>query len=252
MPSLLQKIAVETESTGDFVKFVAKSHANQIRHMDQVEAYRQIDLLLPTIAQMYGQRAEVDDLVWKECIRLVYEKFPFLSIAELKEAYRQWSTGEIEAKGAEMYGGQFNAGQLGKILGAYADRRKRVLGAYLREKEEIKEQEDRETRKRIAQEAFDTAFPHMIANAKKTITDWREVPVFWYDAAMSRKMIEFEPGEALRIFEDAKELELIERANEQEEGMKSLADVFRQEEKNPIERAKVIARKLAVFRKLIK
>lgn len=216
--------------------------------MDKTDAYKAIDVVLPTIAMMYGQRTEASDLMWKECIRMVYEKFPYLSVVELKEAYRQWSIGEIEVKGAEMYGGEFNAGQLGKILGAYSERRRKVLGTFLREKEAAQERLKREERNRAMQEEFDAKFPAMIANAK--ISDWREVPAFWYESALKRGMIQFEPGEAKQLFEDAKELELIERANEQE--LNTLGDVFRQAEKDLIERAKVIARKLTVFRKLIK
>lgn len=219
--------------------------------MDQTEAYKAINVMLPTIAQLYGQRNEVGDLIWKECTRLVYEKFPFLSVIELKEAYRQWSTGEIEVKGAEMYGGEFNVGQLGKILGAYCDRRKKVLGAFLRAKEDIQDQQRLNEKKEIMQRAFDDAFPGMIEKAKSEITDWRDVPAFWYDSALKRGMITFDQGEALQIFEDAKELEKIERIGEQEEKAATLADVFKQTEVDPANRAKVIARKLTVFRKLI-
>lgn len=219
--------------------------------MDRVDAGKTINLVLPTVAQLYGQKSPAADYTWSEATKLIIDKFPYLSINEIKEAYRQYFTGEIEAKGAEMYRGEFNVGSLGKILSAYSERRKKVLGTYLREKEEQKDREGQERKRRIMQDAFNREFPKMIEKSRTEITDWREVPAYWYDSANKRGMIKFEQGEAVQIFQDAQELERIERANEQDESM-TLADVFRRQENNPLERAKVIARKLTVFRKLIK
>lgn len=232
----------------DFAALVIAGYGKQIRHTEQ--AAGQIFIELGQVVKLYGGRSEIDPEVLKEATKNIIDNFGFISVAEIREAYRQWANGETKVKGAEMYGGEFNAAQVGKIISAYCDRRKKVLGAYLREKEEQLEQEQREEKKRIMQEAFDKEFPRMIDRAREEITDWREVPEYWYSAAMKRDLIQFEHGEAVQIFKDAQELERMERANEEE--AVTLADVFRQQEKNPIERAKVIARKLTVFRKLIK
>lgn len=227
---------------------VAMGHGEQIKHIPR--AVGRVLLELPQVVKLYGGRTDIDNEILKECAKLIIEKFGFISIPEIKEAYRQWSIGEISVKGAEMYGGEFNASQLGKILGAYVTRRRKVLGTYLREKEEQKEAERREERHLIMKEAFDNEFPTIIAKATLSITDWRDVPAFWYEAANKRGMIKFEQGEAVQIFKDAQDLEKAERTSEEEES-KTLADIFSKQQGNPLERAKVIARKLTVFRKVL-
>lgn len=247
--SFLQKVTNDADCSIDFLKIVSAGYAEQIRHVPN--AAGRILIELPQVVKLYGGRQDIDSEVLKECAKLIVEKFGMISVLEIKEAYRQWSTGETNIKGAEMYFGEFNAGQLGKILGAYTDRRKKVLGVYLREKEEMQEAQSREEKKRIMKEAFDREFPLMIEAAKLTVTDWRDIPAFWYEAANNRGMIHFDRGEAVQIFKDAQDLAKLELQAEQEEKVMYLGDVFRRENKDPLERAKVIARKLTVFRKLI-
>lgn len=245
----LPKVTSKAECSEGFAALVIRGYYSQIKKLDQPAG--QIFMELRDTVKLYGGRKEIDPEVLKECSRLIIDKFPHISVPEIREAYRQWSAGEIEVKGAEMYGGEFNAAQVGKIIGAYCEKRRGVLSAYLREREEEKDREAQAEKRRIMQEAFDAEFPRMIERARNEITDWREVPAYWYESANKRGMIKFEPGEAVKIFTDAQELERIERANEQEESV-TLSDIFRQQEKDPVERAKVIARKLTVFRKLIK
>ena len=247
--SLLRKVTSSAECSKDFVSLVAVGHAQQIRHLERAAGL--ILMELPQVAKMYGGRADIDSEVLKECSKLILEKFGFLSIPEIKEAYRQYSTGEIVVKGAEMYGGEFNASQLGKILGAYSNRRRKVLGMYLREKEEEKEKAAREEKQRIMKAAFDKEFPRMIERAKTEISEWREVPAYWYEAANKRNMIQFNQGEAVAIFEEAQQLAKIEIQAEQEGRVLTLKDVIQNQKKDPIERAKVIARKITVFRKVL-
>lgn len=244
----MQKVTSDADCSIDFLKIVAAGYAEQIRHIPN--AVGRVLIELPQVVKLYGGRQDIDSEVLKECAKLIVEKFGMISVLEIKEAYRQWSTGETNVRGGEMYGGEFNAGQLGKILGAYVEKRKMVLGAYLREKEEQQERERKDQKRKIMKEAFDRQFPQLIEDAKTSITDWRDIPAFWYDAANDRGMISFEHGEAVAIFAEAQELERKERIDNKGENM-TLNDIFRKEKSDPIGRSKVIARKLTVWKKLI-
>lgn len=247
--SWLKVIASKADVKQDFAAIVIDGYSNQIRHTEQ--AAGQIFIELGQIVKLYGGRSEIDPEVLKESAKNIIDNFGFISVTEIREAYRQWANGETKVKGAEMYGGEFNAAQVGKIISAYCERRKRVLGTYLREKEGRREQEQRKEKKRIMQEDFEKEFPKMIERAREEITDWREIPAYWYQSAIDRDMISFEQGEAVQIFKEAQEIEKAERANDDEGKVMTLGDVFKQTEKDPLDRAKVIARKLTVFRKLI-
>lgn len=207
---------------------------------------------LPVIAQQYGAREVITPSVLKECVLLVLEKFQAIGINEIREAYRLKASGFLDAPGAEMWGGTFNADQLGKVLTAYLIHRRKIVATIIEEKERA-EEVDRATKRR---EDFDRRFPGMIEAAKKEVTDWRDVPEYWYDAARRRGWIDFEDGEAQRIYDEAKELARMEFEEEHES-----APVFRKAalqaailgKGDDLEFcAKNYARKITVFRKLIR
>lgn len=247
--SLLKKVTSSADCSKDFVSIVASGHMEQIRHIPR--AVGRVLMELPQVVKLYGGRTDIDNDILKECAKLIVEKFGFLSLYEIKEAYRQYSIGEITVKGAEMYWGEFNTSQLGKILGVYSDRRKKVLGLYLREIEEEKQRLEREEKNRERKEAFEIEFPKMIERAKSEMTQWQDVPEYWYDAAIKRGWIEFVHGEAVEFFVEAQEIAKKEMQANEEEKILSLNDIFQRQAQDPMKRAKVIARKITVFRKLI-
>lgn len=243
-------IAIKAEAQASFVHIVAKGHEQQMKHEDELRLKARLIVELPEVAKDYGARNEVRERTLTECVRMVIKKFGHLSIKEIGQAYRMLATGELEVKGAEMYGGDFNAMNLGKTLAAYDDKRKKVLGIYLRERNKALEEEKREQMHRTKQQKFDTEFPLMIEEARAKLKDWREVPAYWYEAAKSRGLIEMSKEEAWAIFEDAKQLAELEK--QEDRSGNTLVDILRKvEEKDENERAKVIARKLTVYRKLI-
>jgi len=245
----LKKVTDKTGAGSGRVRAVVEGHASPLRAQENPAGLLHVEL--PIVAQQYGAREVITTHVLKECIRLVLERFKFLGLSEIREAYRLKASGELQAPGAEMWGGTFNADQLGKVLSAYRQHRRQIVAAYLHEKE--LEQEKAKARKR--REDFNRRFPEMIEKARQEITDWRDVPEFWYEAAMRRGWIEFEPGEANRIFAEAKELARMEFEDEI-----STAPVT---QKAALQaailghgadldfRAKVYARKISVFRKIL-
>lgn len=207
------------------------------------------------VCKNYGARTEVTKDLAKECIKFIFEKFGYLAVDEIRKAYRMWASEEIKVEGGEIYGGSFNVRQIGKVLAAYNEKRKVVLGNYLRIAQEEKERIEQERRYQEMKARFEVEFPARLMKAKEAITDWREVPEYFYDSIQKRWGIKFEPGEAQEIFEDAKEIAHLEIAGTLADsfggGLKARFEAM-EREKSFEEIAKVIARKIAVFRKIIK
>lgn len=247
--NLCLKVASKTGLMAKTIETVLAGRQNPVRTQD--DAARLLFQQLPIIAQEYGARQKLAGHVLKECVSLVLEKFKTIGINEIREAYRLKSAGHLQAPGSEMWGGEFNADQIGKVLTAYVDHRRRIIDAYLKEVEAQKERERSEYRRR----EFDKKFPNMIEKARKEKTDWRDIPEYWYVAAMKRGMIEFEDGEAQLIFEEAKELAKMEYSEEYENASpikKIKLQAAALGHGDDLEfRAKLYARKISVFRKLI-
>ena len=253
--SLKKKVIEQTDLPGSFVEIVIAGYDQQIRKSDVLNAKGAILMELPQIVKEYGGRENIPDSILKECVLLILKKFSMIAVFEIREAYRLWSIGEIAVKGGEMYGGQFNAGQLGKVLGAYCQNRKKVLGTYLREKEEMINAAKEQSNADFLRMKFEAEFPGMIQQAREENINWRKVPAYWYQAALDRDMISFEQGEAQLIYQEAMQIAKLElEQKEVGEGPKRLAHTLQKiDSVEELEnRAKVIARKLTVFRKLIK
>ena len=249
------KVTSITNEPTDFVTFVAACHQRQIRH-DQVNASaRLMTSELDHIAKNYGARQEIEKDSLKEMTKFIVENFGFLALDEIRKAYQMWASEEIKVEGGEIYGGVFNVRQIGKVLAAYNEKRKAVLGNYLRIVQEEKERIEQEKREQEMKARFEIEFPARLMKAKETITDWREVPEYFYDSIQKRWGIEFEPGEAQEIFEDAKEIARLEIAGTLADsfggGLKARFEAM-DREKAFEEIAKTIARKITVFRKIVK
>ncbi len=224
---------------------VAGYYIDKLRDKGEDPARILILAELPLIAQDYGANG-YDQGVQDECLRLIWNKFNHLALNEIREAYREYASGENEIKGAAMYYGNFNAMNLGKVLTAYSENRKRILAAILNEASETKRMSENERRKIEQRERFEKQFSSTLMKAKGKITDWQRVPEYFYHSAMKRGYIKFTPGEAAQIFEDAKEYVDIELAEWEE------SNVNRFREKPSRENlARSIARKITVFRKII-
>lgn len=179
---------------------------------------------------------------------LVENRFGFLSISEIKTAYEMWASGETKIQGAEMYGGEFNAGQLGKVLGGYREYRKNILSTFLKEKEEKEREEKEKKRSKILANKFNLEFPKKVMAAKVSFKDWQDVPPFWFDAMKKREWIQLSKDEYLKYWNQSHTLAIDEIKKRKEEE----TNFFRKYNSDDmIVIRKTISRQLAVFEKVI-
>jgi hypothetical protein len=237
------------------VQAAVAGQAMPIRALAQEEALGLVTARLTLAAQAYGARKEVHPAVMAEAVHLVAEKFKMLGPDEIVEAYRMKAAGELEmppGKG-EMWGGEFNAQQLGEVLTAYLAHRRRVLSAYNRAEAERRGIEEQALRRERMRAEYEANFERNLA--ENEIQDWREAPVHWFDTARRRGLLKMSRAQAEAILEDARELARIEAA----EGVSEAKTIWEQAAASKAaqdgealeERAKTIARKLSVFRFLI-
>ena len=144
---------------------------------------------ITNVIRDYGTRKAVQPEIMNEAVRLVLEKFGFLGANEIREAYRQHAAGETQTPAGEMYGGEFNARQLGAILEVYNERRKKIIADYLNAKAEERSHWEEEVRAAKAQSQFETNFFTSIIQARYDQTPWRKIPAAWYDFAEARGWI---------------------------------------------------------------
>jgi len=224
---------------------VAAYYLDKLRDKGEDTARILILAELPLIAQDYGAMSYNLD-IQHECVKLILDKFSHLAIGEIREAYREYASGESDVKGGEMYYGVFNAMNLGKVLTAYSENRRKVLAAILTEASDSKRMSEDERRKAKQKARFDKEFPITLMKAKEKIDHWRDVPEYFYHSAMKRGYIKFEKGEGQAILNDAKELVDMELTEWEETNTNRFR---RKPDRESL--AKSIARKITVFRKII-
>jgi len=225
---------------------------------DQPEAAAlMVSAFLADLANKYGARVDAETPEIQEATVNIIQRFGFLGLNEIAEAYRQWANNEIEVTGAEMYGGEFNARQVGLIISAYNENRRKLVAAYLTEKAAYEEEKRRAQKSAKEQAQFETNFFYELMQARYEKRPWNKIPSAWYDFANARGWIRLEPGEKTEAWNQAvDEYEKEKRAlieNERNtKGMRRATQLLREmEAKGGNDRVKAIAKKLLIHKKLI-
>lgn len=252
----LSEIAKAINSPVDLVRSVQDGMNRQIRRLPDMDAKRGITVMIKEVAGSYGASQEIEGRTLADCIKLVQMEFGALALEEIRTAYRMWAANKTDAgKRGEMYGGAMNTAQLGAVLAAYCEERQRIVKELVYKQYEENERVEKERRAERQKSTFADEFARSLEEARQNPTDWRDVPEWWFASLKKRGKINFEPGEAEEIFEEARTLAEMEAEREvgQTTGMKKI-DAQRALEAiqgGDEARAKVIARKIAVFRKVI-
>ena len=253
-PRAIEVAARHCGATQSVVSFIAKGNEMQIRKIRArgYDCFAEIQIEISQVAKDYGARNGLDPFVLDECTRFVLEKFPMIAIPEIRAAYRSWASGEIETGNAEMYGGTMDVRQLGKVLSAWVEYRNKIYFNYCKEAERIAAEKKEEEDKIFAAKYFAENFHSILEGYKAKVEKWDDVPVFLYDALIERGMIQFEDGERKRILAEATVIiaKQIEDARAESIGKPLKVYYADSLESSKEEHAKVVARKISVFRKV--
>lgn len=129
-----QSIAQKTGSRLDVVAPVqaAVSEGKTIRAIVEqsvTNAMLALSAELEDCARTYTGCAKTDDLVFDEAVEFVIERFGYLNISEIRQAFRLAGAGEIGPVKLEAYFGTFTIVMLGSVLSAYKTYRDKISAA---------------------------------------------------------------------------------------------------------------------------
>lgn len=215
MPTQLSKTSLQTVGNisglpEKVIQQCEEWHASQIRKLPLDVAAASIGDELNKLAMQYGVREKPASDVVKECIYLIGRKFAYLSPKELREAYRQWASGEIKVDGGEMYGGQINARQVGAVLGAYSEARREKMGKYLFAVAESKERESRARKEAAKKAAFEKSFAMELSNAIENAKGWEEMKGYWFKVLEDRGEIQLTTEQKWDVYNSCEKLAIQE------------------------------------------
>ena len=220
-------------------------HGSQIRKLPIDVAAASIGDELNKLAMQYGVREKPATEVVKECISLIGRKFAYLSPKELREAYRQWASGEIKVEGGEMYGGQINARQVGAVLFAYSEVRRSTMGKYLFAVEEAKEREARAKKESEKKAAFEEVLANELSNAVQSADGWQDMKGYWFKILEDRGELKLTTEEKWQVYNACEKL-AIQEENARIHEKRGSGKLFeRIADRQDIQ--KVIAEKVAVW-----
>lgn len=237
--------------TVDYLTKLGHYHEMSVRKHpgDRPVLAARLMLELKECADMYGVTHEISEPMLKECVTLFFSKFNHLSVEEVKPAYREWAA-TIDLPQGELYSGLFTMRHFGVVLAKYDTVRARVLPIYLRERDAAEQRQKEEARAKAFQESFDRNFPDILKRARLNMEDWRRVPEFWYGVCERFDMLNLDiltKEERHEIMDRATQLALHEVQQEQP------TNLFAMPEPETLElRAKTIARKIAVWEKVMR
>ena len=84
---------------------------------------------LSVISMAYGGRKEVTEQTLDVCVDMIANQFSKLAVKELKIAFELCASGKISVN-PTIWGGQFDATLLGKVLWGYVELRNRLMQGY--------------------------------------------------------------------------------------------------------------------------
>ncbi len=217
----------------------------------------ELDIILlkfiQAIAKKYGGRIKISEEIQDECLEILTSEFKHLGIEEIQDAFRLYALQKFDIRGGEMYAGQFNALILSRVLTGYESYRKKILEEYLKSKSDREYQEKQEQKRQQEIIEFNNNFDTILNKILQKAETWEDIPVWLYQSCYDRGLINFCDGEAQSIFEEAKliakkaikkEKKLATDRNE----FKRLDRILKNEDEDYELKAKIIARKISVFR----
>ena len=242
--------SIEKSFSAKEIETVKQGRAFPIK--DDPDANQKLIAMLSLVSESFGSRKEINSRVLQTCVRIVRHQFSKIGIQEIYQAFEWNSAGIIE--GGKMWGGEFNADVLGQTLNAYMKKRRLIVNEIINQQEEQKRIEQ----KQIQIEKKRENYNRLVSNFEdiyksQSFESWHKIPAYYYDIAKQKGLIKFAKGEAVSIYQRAKQIAKQELRQQIDNcsNIHLVGSLIKKLELGECEeRAKVIARKISVFEKV--
>lgn len=236
-------IANRVEEKIQDVQLVIQNRELRIFKTGTKEAMPKVTQVLSQLLPVYGIEAKPEHLMEITDFVLTYK---LLAVDEIRLAFEKFAKHELDINDHKLYG-KVDLHAIGRILTAYINWRQKIYFAMDSDIQAKKEEEDRIKRLGKVAEEYDKDFDNKLKNFQKPL---EEIPVFWYDECVKRGYInEWNEGEKEALWNEAQELAL--KLKPDSDNLIDRKNHLRKIEEGNIPRAKALAFKLAVWRKVL-
>jgi hypothetical protein len=242
LPALAQK----TNSNLTHVERIVLNKENRIMKIGFQAAYTQIYNVITAIFPLFGIDGTKE--YYMETADYIGRNYKLISPEEIKTAFELYSTEKLDLDDDIKFYGKINIHTLGKIINAYISWRNKITYQIEKEKEEQLEQDILLKKREILSREYDKDFENKLKNFKSE--NYNDVPIHWYEMAERLGYLNWAEGEKETLWEEAKLLALNEKPDsdnliDRKSHMRKIAE-------GNLPRARTIAYKLAVYKKIIK
>lgn len=238
----LPMIANRVEEKIQDVELVIDQRDKRIFRTGLKEAIPKITQILYEILPLYGIEAKEDHLI--ELTDFI-SRHKLISPDEIKLAFEKFARFELKIDNHKLYG-KVDLHAIGRILNAYIEWRQKIYHAMDTDLQKKLEEEKRAKKLKTVAEEYDRTFDDKLKNFKGTLED---IPAFWYETCLKRGYINMTDEEKETLWEEAKQLALKEKPSS--DNYMDIKSHMRKIEEGNLSRAKVLAFKLAVWRKVL-
>ena len=239
----LPMIANRVEEKIQDIQLVIQNRDLRIFKTGVKEAMPKITQLLYQLLPMYGIEAKEEHLL--ELTEFI-STYKLISVDEIRLAFEKFAKHELDINDHKLYG-KVDLHAIGRILTAYINWRQKIYFAMDSDIQAKKEEEDRFKRLGKVAEEYDKDFDNKLKNFQSP--NLEDIPIFWFDICVKRGYIVWEDGEKEKLWEEAKELAL--KIKPDSDNLIDRKNHLRKIEEGNIPRAKALAFKLAVWRKVL-
>jgi hypothetical protein len=239
----LPMIASRVEEKIQDVQLVIQNRELRIFKTGIKEAIPKITQVLTQLLPVYGIEPKPEQLI--ELTDFI-ASYKLLSVDEIKLAFEKFAKDELNLNEHKLYG-KMDLHAIGRILTAYITWRQKIYYAMDSDLQAKKDEEDRIKRLGKVAEEYDKDFDNKLKNFNKTL---EEIPIFWYDECVKRGYInDWFYGEKEALWEEAQEMARNEKP--ESDSMIDRKNHLRKIEEGNMPRARALAYKLAVWRKVL-
>lgn len=244
MNTNLPAIAAKTNSSITHVERIVNHRENRIMKIGFHAAYSQVYHLIGNIFPLYGIDGTKE--FYMEVADHIGRNYKLLAPEEIKTAFELFSTQQLDLDEDIKFYGKINLHTLGKILNAYMVYRNKITYHLDKEKQDRLDQEMIDKKRKALTKDYDADFDNKLKTFNKSL---EEIPIFWYDECVKRGYIVWEDGEKEKIWKEAKEWALKEKPDS--DNLIDRKIHMRKIEDGNMPRARALAYKLAVWRKVL-